>query len=61
MRLLDPVNIMKRGYSISYHSGKVIRDITEVNANDEIVTEFQNGRVISIVKDKDFKKENPET
>ncbi len=53
--LIDPANILKRGYSISYHNGKVIKDIKTVNENDEIITKLLSGFVRSKVETK-FKK-----
>ena len=50
LRLLDPVNVLKRGYSITYHNGKTVRDILEVEIGDELRTRLFNGTVCSEVK-----------
>lgn len=47
--LLEPTSILKRGYSISRINGKLIKDL-EVKTNDEIVTEYSEGQLISVVK-----------
>ena len=47
--MLEPNSILKRGYSISRINGKLIKDL-EVSMNDEIVTEYIDGEIKSIVK-----------
>lgn len=50
IRNLDPINILKRGFSITRHNGKAVRDMTSLSDADEIRTELYNGEVLSIVK-----------
>lgn len=50
IRLLDPSNILKRGYSITYHDGKIIRDVNSIRIGDEITTNFANGMLMSSVE-----------
>jgi exodeoxyribonuclease VII large subunit len=38
VRLADPVNILKRGYSITYFKGAVLKEGAVINAGDEIET-----------------------
>jgi len=47
--LLEPTSILKRGYSISRINGKLIKNLA-VNTNDEVVTEYSEGEIVSIVK-----------
>lgn len=47
--LLEPNSILKRGYSISRINGKLIKDL-KIKAHDEIVTEYFDGEVKSVVK-----------
>lgn len=49
IQLLNPMEILKRGYSISYKKGKLITDAKQVKAGDEILTHFQKGKVTSVV------------
>jgi exodeoxyribonuclease VII large subunit len=48
VRLLDPVNVLKRGYSITRHNGKALRDATLVRKGDVIETQLYKGRIESI-------------
>lgn len=50
--LLDPLNILKRGYSITYLNDKKLYDIQSVSENDEIITKLFNGFIRSTVKEK---------
>lgn len=50
MNLLDPVNVLKRGYSITYLKGKAIKDSATVNKSDIINTRLYDGIVTSIVE-----------
>ena len=52
LTLLKPENILKRGYSITYHKGKVLRSANEIEPGDTIVTLLKKGKVESIIKDK---------
>ena len=47
---LDPTLLLKRGYSITLHNGKLLRDPSQVNPNEEIETRLEKGTIISIVK-----------
>lgn len=50
IRLLDPVNILKRGYSITFFEGKVLKESNTVNKTDIIFTRLSSGTVTSIVE-----------
>ena len=47
---LDPRLLLKRGYSITLHEGKLVRDARALKSGDEIESRFENGRVKSIIK-----------
>jgi len=51
--LLNPDNILDKGYSIVYKDGKVIKDINDLKLDDKITTKFKNGSIISEVKNID--------
>ena len=55
--LLDPSNILKRGYSITYFNNKKLKDLKNIKENDEIITKLFTGFIRSTVKEK-FKKGN---
>ncbi|MFV0366130.1 MAG: exodeoxyribonuclease VII large subunit [Mangrovibacterium sp.] len=48
-RLTDPKKILKRGYSVLYKNGKLIKNSTQLNEGDEIETQLANGRIKSTV------------
>ena len=48
--LLDPINILKRGYSMTLHNGKVVRDAQSLNGGDDITVMFEKGSVNATVK-----------
>ena len=46
---LDPTLLLRRGYSITLHDGKVVKDVATLHAGDEIETRVANGSVRSKV------------
>jgi len=51
-RLLDPKNILQRGYSITLKGSKPIKSIDDIKENDIIKTILYRGDIISFVKEK---------
>jgi len=47
--LLDPINVLRRGYSITYIKGKVIKETAAVSMSDIISTRVFDGIIRSIV------------
>ena len=52
LAFLDPVNILKRGFSISFKDGVLIKDSKSLKNNDEILTKFHKGEIKSTVNKK---------
>ncbi len=50
VRLLNPENILKRGYSLTLKDGEIVKSATQLNVNDEIETRFADGKVRSKIK-----------
>ncbi len=48
--ILDPKNILRRGYSITFKDSKVIKSANELKEEEEITTILFEGKVSSIVK-----------
>lgn len=46
----DPQLLLRRGYSITMHNGRAVRDPQQLKAGDEIETRVEKGKIISIVK-----------
>ncbi len=49
LRLLDPVNVLRRGYSITRHDGKILKDASLVSKGAAIDTTLYKGNIVSIV------------
>ena len=47
---LDPQLLLKRGYSVTLHKGRVVRDPKSLQAGDEIETRLEKGRIHSIIR-----------
>ena len=50
VRLLHPDNILKRGFSITRHNGKVITNATTLKSGDELQTQVYEGEITSVVR-----------
>ena len=48
---LDPQLILNRGYSLTTHNGKVVRNAADVKAGDEIETRLEHGSIKSFIKE----------
>lgn len=49
-KALDPQLLLKRGYSITLHNGKTVRNPIELQQGDEIETRLEKGIIKSVVK-----------
>lgn len=49
LRLVDPLNILKRGYSLTLMNGKILKSVKQVKTGDQLETQLRDGKVISIV------------
>ncbi len=55
--LLDPVNVLKRGYSLAYSGKDIIRSIHDVQEKQEFFTVLHDGKISGIIKKKHLKNE----
>lgn len=55
VRLLDPINVLRRGYSITYHKNRAIKDAEGIKQGDVIITKLYDGSIKSTVEAKDGK------
>jgi exodeoxyribonuclease VII large subunit len=53
IRLINPENILKRGYTLTLKDGKIIKSTKQININEEIETRFADGTVNSKIVKKD--------
>jgi exodeoxyribonuclease VII large subunit len=51
-QLLDPSHVMKRGYTLTFRNGVLIKSSKLLNVGDTIETEWSDGNVSSTVKEK---------
>ncbi|MBA4410364.1 MAG: exodeoxyribonuclease VII large subunit [Odoribacter sp.] len=51
LRLVDPNNILKRGYSLTMINGKIIKSVKQIAEGDQIQTRLSDGSVRSTVKE----------
>jgi exodeoxyribonuclease VII large subunit len=53
--LLNPENVLDKGYSIVHKDGKIIKNIDDININDNISVLLKNGKINANVKGVDKK------
>ncbi len=53
--LLNPVNILDKGYSIVYRDNEIIKDVSKLKNDDEINIMVKNGKINANVKGVDIK------
>jgi exodeoxyribonuclease VII large subunit len=50
--ILDPINVLRRGFSITLDkTGKAVKNPGELETNESLTTIFANGKVTSVIKD----------
>lgn len=52
LELLNPLNSLKRGFSITYKDNMLIKDVNSVNINDNIDIKLENGCISATVIEK---------
>jgi exodeoxyribonuclease VII large subunit len=50
LRLVDPQNILKRGYSLTLLNGKIVKSVQQIKAGDVLETRLSDGKVESKVE-----------
>lgn len=51
LNLLNPLNVLKRGYSLTYSNDLVVKSIKDLKIKNELRTKFKDGYVISEITD----------
>ncbi|MBL0741230.1 exodeoxyribonuclease VII large subunit [Chryseolinea lacunae] len=57
--VLDPINILKRGFTITLKDGKAVKDSTTLNPGDTVVTRLAEGEVTSTITQTTFPQKKP--
>ena len=52
VRLVNPENVLKRGYSLTYKNGHLVKSIGNLNIDDELETRLADGKVTSKITKK---------
>ncbi len=55
LELLNPMYILARGYSVTYFDNKIIKNIDKIKKDDIIITQLNNGNLISKIIEKEKK------
>lgn len=55
LELLNPLNSLKRGYSLTYIEDTLVSDINKINVKDKITIKLKNGDVLAEVLEKEEK------
>lgn len=50
MKTVDPALLLSKGYSITLHNGRVVKDIRQLKSGDRIETVLDNGKIASIIE-----------
>lgn len=58
VQALDPLQVIKRGFSITLRNGKVIKSFSDVTEGDDITTITADGHIVSTVKKSNEGKEH---
>ena len=61
LRLIDPQQILKRGFSLTFKNGKLLKSASQLSGGDYIETRLPDGTVISNVQTINFKTQNPKS
>ena len=48
--LISPENILKKGYTLTFKNGKVVKSANKMKQGEEIITRFADGEIQSIIK-----------
>lgn len=51
LELVNPLNILKRGFSLTYKEDKIIKDIKNIQENDTLKIRYHDGQISVIVKE----------
>lgn len=49
--LLNPLNLMQKGYTVTYQDKKILSSIKQVDKDKKLITRFSDGKVISIIEE----------
>ena len=53
LELLNPLKVLKRGYTITYKDNHVMNSINDINTGDKLELQFVDGKIKTIVESKE--------
>ena len=51
LELVNPLNILKRGFSLTYKDDKIVKQIKDIQENDTLKIRYHDGKISVIVKE----------
>ncbi len=51
LKLVNPLNILEKGYSVTTKNGEIIKDASKLKGNETIDIQFRKGRIKAVVKE----------
>lgn len=51
LELVNPLNILKRGFSLTYKEDKIIKEVKDIQENDNLKIRYHDGQISVIVKE----------
>lgn len=55
LQLVNPLDILKKGYTLVYHDNRMVTDFSKIKAKDEIIINSYNYELIALVKESRLK------
>ena len=55
LQLVNPLDILKKGYTLVYQDNRMVTDFSKIKENDEIIINSYNYEVIASVKESRLK------
>lgn len=54
LELVNPLNILKRGFTLTYKSGRIVKQVNQISKNDELVIKLYDGSLKVNVKEVEY-------
>jgi exodeoxyribonuclease VII large subunit len=51
LNLVNPLNILKRGFTLTYKNDRIVKQVDQINKNDELTIKLYDGNVLVSVKE----------
>ncbi|HHW69334.1 MAG TPA: hypothetical protein GX747_03255, partial [Tenericutes bacterium] len=45
LEIINPIGVLKRGYSLTYKDKKLIKSINDININDNLIIKLNDGSI----------------